>query len=360
VALSSSSPVRVQHLDGWRGLSLLLVLFGHFVQGNVHVAVFGVYLFFALSGRLMAEILFVDGMGLGEFYRRRLSRIYPALLAFVVFAAVALQNTDLAIDGTSVAAALTFTLNYRLAAWHSAFPIENLWSLCIEEHAYVLLGLVAVAVRSRRVPAVPALLGVAALSLVDGWISLFLLHQQGRTVYWRTDTQLAPIFLAAAAYLIFRGRAVAAWVPLAGLVAAVSAIFAPMPLGYALIPASLALAVATLDRASPGVRAALSWKPLTGLGLASYSIYLWQHPFYRLSLNHAAPWWGLLAAGVLAGLASYRLLEQPARRWLNAIGRGPAAQSTSSSSIGKIFTERAVRTAAAAAAIHKAGGPRRA
>jgi peptidoglycan/LPS O-acetylase OafA/YrhL len=221
----------VQHLDGWRGLSLLLVLMGHFVQGNVHVAVFGVYLFFALSGRLMAEILFVDGMRLGEFYRRRLSRIYPALLVFVLFAALALQATDLAIDGPSIAAALTFTLNYRLAAWHSAFPIENLWSLCIEEHAYVLLGLVALAVRSRRLDPVKALLGVAALSLADGWISLLVFHQQGRTVYWRTDTQLAPIFLAAAAYLLTRGRTLPTWVPLAALVTAVSSIFAPMPLG---------------------------------------------------------------------------------------------------------------------------------
>jgi peptidoglycan/LPS O-acetylase OafA/YrhL len=314
-------------------MSLLLVLFGHFVEGNVHLAVFGVYLFFALSGRLMAEILFVNTMPLGEFYRRRLSRIYPALAIFVLFAWIALRNTDLAIDGASALSALTFTLNYRLAALHSAFPIENLWSLCIEEHGYMLLGLVALLVRSGRLRPTPALLGVAALSLIDGWISLFVFHQQGRTVYWRTDTQLAPIFLSAAAYLVFRGPTVAPWVPLAGFVAAVASIFAPLPANYALIPAFLAVAVATLDSASPMIRTALSWRPLTGLGLASYSIYLWQHPFYRLSLNHVAPWWGLLAAGVLAGFASYRFLEQPARRWLNGLWRRPAPLAPASAEL---------------------------
>ncbi|MER8439084.1 hypothetical protein NKH36_02770 [Mesorhizobium sp. M1312] len=59
-AADTSSRTRLAHLDGWRGLSIVLVLIGHFFPvPGINLGVMGVEFFFVLSGRLMAEILFV-------------------------------------------------------------------------------------------------------------------------------------------------------------------------------------------------------------------------------------------------------------------------------------------------------------
>jgi len=85
----------ISALDGWRGLAILGVLFDHFVtKSGINLGRFGVELFFVLSGRLMAEILFVQKMPL-DFFLRRFSRVYPALFVFVL----AMGLTSLALHG---------------------------------------------------------------------------------------------------------------------------------------------------------------------------------------------------------------------------------------------------------------------
>ena len=75
--------MRIAYLDGWRGLAVLLVFVGHFITTwGVNYGRLGVELFFVLSGRLMAEILFERELDLGKFYWRRFSRVFPALLVF--------------------------------------------------------------------------------------------------------------------------------------------------------------------------------------------------------------------------------------------------------------------------------------
>ena len=82
----------LEHLDGWRGIAVSLVLLGHF-WGDAHLwsgmSKLGVALFFVLSGRLMSEILFVRKSRLSTFFLRRFSRVYPALLVFVSVTTIA-------------------------------------------------------------------------------------------------------------------------------------------------------------------------------------------------------------------------------------------------------------------------------
>lgn len=74
---------RVRVLDGFRGLAIVLVLVGHFLPlPGINLGRLGVELFFVLSGRLMAEILFERGARLGPFFQRRFARVYPTLLVF--------------------------------------------------------------------------------------------------------------------------------------------------------------------------------------------------------------------------------------------------------------------------------------
>jgi peptidoglycan/LPS O-acetylase OafA/YrhL len=134
------------YLDGWRGGAILLLLAGHFtlipnVAGHqIYTGRLGVECFFVLSGRLMAEILFVRKISLEVFYWRRASRILPAMWLFVgsVFLAGWVYPA-LHVGLGDVAVALSFTANYFIPSE----PLEHVWSLCVEEHAYILLGLIA-------------------------------------------------------------------------------------------------------------------------------------------------------------------------------------------------------------------------
>lgn len=319
---------RIPWLDGWRGLSILLVLFGHFVwESPLGLSSVGVELFFVLSGRLMAEILFAEQFPLPTFFQRRLSRIYPALAVFVLLAWAAFAHTSLAFKPAAAASALSFTLNYAIVLNHGVAAIENLWSLCVEEHAYVLLGLLAFVARRRRFDPAWTVLVLAAASIVDALVCTLVLKQPDRHVYWRTDAHVGSIFVAVALYLKLRDRKVGAWVPVAAFAAAIAAAAGPAALKFALTPVLAGVAICTLHTAPAAMRAAFSWRPLRVVGVWSYSIYLWQQPFCRLVLDGRLPAWAGLLLGVLCGVASFYLVEQPARRWLNARWDARAARA---------------------------------
>lgn len=294
----------------------------------------GVQMFFALSGRLMADILFVERFPLGKFYKRRFSRVYPGLLVFVVLTYFLVRSTSLSFKPLGGLLGLTFLLNYAMIVQHGVAAIENLWSLCIEEHSYLILGVFAFLIRQRNGNPKLILFAVAVLSLADGLLSALVLHQQDRDIFWRTDAQLAPIFLAGGFYLHFRGRQVASWIPPAVMAAAIAMGFANPLLGYSIGTGLFSLAIAKLDDAPRTMLKLLSVPFLVYLGLWSYSIYLWQQPFYRFAFEGKLNPFVAIGLGISAGLVSFYLVEQPARRWLNANWRkrpktAPALQDVS-------------------------------
>lgn len=325
---------RVPYLDGWRGISLICVLIGHFAgPRGLNIGPLGVDLFFVLSGRLMAEILFVERFPLKRFYARRFSRIYPALLAFVPIIFLVLLKSPLMFKAPFVATCLTFTYNYVAAVGHHRTDaLDHIWSLCVEEHAYLMLGLIALLSRVRRLPVILIIGALAAVSMADGVVSS-LLGQDWFDAYWRTDTHVASVFVSAALYLAIRrmaglkSSAVGPW--LAPLCAAMGAAFFGAafryPLSYTAGSTLLAVAVCTLDVAPAWMRSLLSNRLLTWVGVLSYSIYLWQQPFSAALLlepRTLGRTLALLAGAIAAGAASFYLLEQPARQFLNRVLTG--------------------------------------
>jgi peptidoglycan/LPS O-acetylase OafA/YrhL len=312
---------RSDYLDGWRGAAILSVLAGHFFFLKAFsLGPFGVELFFVLSGRLMAQILFVDCYPLPKFFQRRFSRIYPALFAFVVIAAVLFHGTG--VSAVQVLRALTLTYNY-FAPYDPAPPIDHIWSLCVEEHTYLLLALVAFMARRIRF-SVPALLWtITALAMIDGIVSVLIFHQDWKQAYWRSDVHIASITASAAAYLQTRdlpvGLAAKFIAPVAGLTAlALNASGVPIWLSFSLGTLLLAISINMLDGSFELLKRALSAAPLRAVGLASFSIYLIQQPFYEAAQGHHKLYTiGLCIAAVALGFASYRFFESPIRRWLN-------------------------------------------
>lgn len=315
---------RLAYLDGWRGLSIALVLIGHFFPvPGINLGVLGVEFFFVLSGRLMGEILFIERFPLKKFFKRRFSRIYPALLVYVIAAMIGLAETFIMFKWKAALTALTFTYNYAGILITRAGALDHIWSLCVEEHSYILLALISVVVTARA-NVVRLLLVLALLAMANGAISYGLLGMSYETSYWRTDVHIASILLSAAICLLKADGRLPAFLKSqhVALVAAVAGVLLfsdsiPTTLHYTLAVPLLALAVNTLDSIGFYLKGPLSSRPMVMLGLWSYSLYLWQQPFYKFVDESGSEPVPMLAAVFACALASYYIVEKPARGWLN-------------------------------------------
>jgi peptidoglycan/LPS O-acetylase OafA/YrhL len=66
------------------------------------------------------------------------------------------------------------------------------------------------------------------------------------------------------------------------------------------------------------MRAAFSMRWLMWLGVCSYSVYLWNYPFFRLMEMGKWPFGGVaaVACSMAVAVASFYWFEQPMRGWL--------------------------------------------
>lgn len=302
---------RLVYLDGWRGLAILCVVVGHFnpIPG-INLGTLGVELFFVLSGRLMAEILFVQHFPLAQFYKRRLSRVYPALFAFAVLGFIAFRDTSLSFGPKALVTALTFVFNYNtvIPGLYRTGALDHIWSLCVEEHCYLILGMIAFLARNP----LPIVVVLTACSMLDGVVSSAVYSQDYFHVYWRTDTHLASIFMTVSLYLSKARGGNPLVTLLLGILFSIN--YFPSCVQYTIATAFFAHAVCNIE-ASPMAMRLLSVPALTYVGLISYSLYLWQQPFYKLAMTYQSLWPLFPAIG--CSLASFYLIERPARNWLN-------------------------------------------
>jgi peptidoglycan/LPS O-acetylase OafA/YrhL len=148
----------------------------------------------------------------------------------------------------------------------------------------------------------------------------------------RTETAASHLLISAG-YLLMRKRTVAfvrPWMPLVALFAAIGCYteIAPWWAPIILSPFLLAFAVNHLSETPRFIRSALAFAPLRLLGLWSYSIYLWQQPFYfsgRFILGHlgfhSESGQGAMAcaAAISVGVLSFYFFENPTRTWLNKV-----------------------------------------
>lgn len=337
MAETISTPPRVASLDGWRGFAILLVTIGHFAPFPTgRLADTGVELFFVLSGRLMAELLIVRAQPLPGFFLRRAARIVPAYAVYVALCTVAVAIPALvgakSFPANGVLAAAGFVTNYQpQAAVVGIF--EHTWSLAVEEHGYVLLAAIALIVARRSRLATVAALVLAGAAMLNGLRLVPLDSPDGPYAYWRTDVRVASILLGFAFHLALL-RLDPAW--LKRLALAVPVLFAAgMALHTAILPEAiqctlgsvlLALAVNLVEHSAAPLRRLFELRALALLGLISFSFYLWQQPFMLVA--RLGGWPVMLALSIGCGIVSYRYVERPLRRRLNARwGQSPAHQT---------------------------------
>lgn len=177
-------------LDGWRGISIVLVLMSHMLPLgpagwalNNAVGVVGMAIFFTLSGFLITSTLYFNP-SVRVFAIRRLLRIVPAAWLYIVVVLSFFAHASLA----TWSADLLFYTN--LPPFHLGDFTSHLWSLCIEVQFYLAIGLLFFLLRKRGLALLP--LFCVAITLgriyIGAWISI--------TTLFRVDEILSGASLA--------------------------------------------------------------------------------------------------------------------------------------------------------------------
>jgi peptidoglycan/LPS O-acetylase OafA/YrhL len=333
-------------IDGLRGLAVLLVVAYHAFPDFRTGGFVGVDVFFVISGYLITQIVLgslqTRTFSLAEFYRRRVRRIVPALLAVMTTCCIVawflLLPGELQWFGRSLAWCASFLANiffaraggYFLRAAES-FPLLHLWSLGVEEQFYfawpVLLLVAAkygVTVRVLAIVIVTSL----AISIWGAWYSPtpyffyptsrgWELAVGGLLAAWQSDARRK----APSDVLWSGGRQLGS---LAGITLIVAGgVFwtadkAIPGLWSALPTAGAALLIAADGRALVS-RCLLCNRPMIFTGKISYPLYLWHWPlfsFTHIVLGHPPPVALAAAECVIAfaaAYATYRWIEAPIR-----------------------------------------------
>lgn len=329
----------IPYLDGWRGLAIVFLLIGHFhpVPG-INLGAAGVALFFVLSGFLMSRILFVDRVPLSIFYRRRIARILPSVVVFLAVVALAYLATGRAISPYELLSAATFTNNYFVTSGPWTMPTGHIWSLSVEEHAYILLSLLALSCRARQrsgLVEVGVTAGLAAVTAMVYWFAFG--HERVPGLWLHTEVAAFGILASGFLLLAFRVHRPALPAVVAPLLVAlgIGAHWWSVPAPATLVVGcgAFALALNLMDR-SPGLfHKLLELRVLRRLGTWSYSLYLWQQPFYMLTRREGLPLPLALAGALAVGITAFYLIEQPARTWLN---RATAKKTAPADENGKV------------------------
>lgn len=159
--------------DSLRFLSFLLVFIQHapvpegsilryFSRGEV-----GVSFFFVLSGFLITYILILEKLNnqtipLKKFFKRRILRIWPLYYAMVIFAfctpyIINFFHLPFSNKGYEPNWFLTITFleNYKMMSTGmlaNVSPLPVIWSLCVEEHFYIIWGCIMYFISLKNIP----------------------------------------------------------------------------------------------------------------------------------------------------------------------------------------------------------------
>lgn len=326
---------RLRALDGIRAVSVILVIFAHAAHAlgarlRFDAGKLGVQMFFVLSGFLITSLLAEEHartgrISLGGFYFRRTLRIFPPFYAFILLVVAAGSLGVIATPWSDVIHAVTYTMNYhRDRTW----TLGHTWSLAVEEQFYLLWPITLVIVGVRRGLAV-ALAAIVIVPLLRVFTLRFDPAAQGgigETFPTAAEALAAGCVLALgrdrlwawAPYRRFLGSPLIALAPIVAVLLHAQSHHARFAflVGYGAVSVCIALCIDFALRFPDGaVGRALSVRPLTIIGLASYSMYIWQQPFFD---PVARAWWRATPVGMVLLVAcvlfSYLVIEKGSMR----------------------------------------------
>jgi peptidoglycan/LPS O-acetylase OafA/YrhL len=337
-------------LDGVRAISILIVMLSHSGLENVFPGVFGVTIFFFLSGFLITNLLLDEysrsgTIHIGNFYVRRFLRLYPPLVAYIASVVVVLALVGKSVDGIGIAGALFYFANYlyAFASPHLDDIGVHLWSLSIEEHFYLFFPPLLLLLLNRRLEPVTTMLALCVLALaircILGLVTErdFFLQYSTAATEARFDSILFGCLTAVAIrqtwgprLIEFATRPATVWsaVLLIAVLQVVPGLYFRQTLRFTLQHIALISLVlaAVYTPVFLIAKRALNHELTRWVAVLSYSLYLWHLPVirsadYLIGANSRvvaviAGWIASFAIAILVHFA----IERPIVRWRKRFG----------------------------------------
>jgi peptidoglycan/LPS O-acetylase OafA/YrhL len=334
-------------IDGLRALAVVPVILFHAGVTWFSGGFVGVDVFFVISGYLITTII-VNELNAGSFfiaafYERRARRILPALCV-VIASCVAgalflLPPADFVDFSKSIAAVAAFGSNIYFKNSGSYFqaasetrPLLHTWSLGVEEQFYLFFPWLLIFLwKWQRSLVLPVLFGGALSSLVLGhWGAI---NRPGGAFYllptrswellvgalaaiWMLESDLAKRIRACDRLCEALAASGLAMITLSIAVFDAGTLTPGLPL---LAPTLGTALVLVCGSQSTAVGRVLSLRPIVGIGLLSYSAYLWHQPllsYVRWSTVREPSSWQLSVAAISSfafAYVSWRFVELPYR-----------------------------------------------
>lgn len=332
------------HIDGLRALAVISVVIYHAFKDILPGGFVGVDVFFVISGYLITLIILKEirhnEFSIMEFYRRRINRIFPALLIVLIsvlaFCWFTFFTDEFMQLGKHAAGGAGFVANIVLYNESGYFdlssekkPLLHLWSLGVEEQFYIFLPILLIALHKLKVNVFASLSFLALLSLVMGSVEVsanpvgaFYLPQ------YRAWELLSGSLIACLSlnHKIHEIPSIAKkMAPAVGMAVLLACIFTyndsmPFP-GLLAIPVVAGSCLVVAYAENLGIlRAILSNRLVVFIGLISYPLYLWHWPV--ISIMKVINGQDVTALIQLAGLAlsfllsvmTYLMIERPLKR----------------------------------------------
>ena len=333
-----------REIDGLRALAVLPVILFHAGFETFSGGFVGVDVFFVISGYLITTIILAEleqgKFSIVNFYERRARRILPALflvmLVCIPFAWFWLLPSDMKDFSQSLVAVSVFASNilfWRQSGYFDTAaelkPLLHTWSLAVEEQYYVLFPLFLMLfwrLGKRWILVVLGLVFVASLAVAQ-WAA----YAKPAAAFYLLPTRGWELLIGAfAAFYLSKanrkefGKAVGevgGWLGVALILYAVLAYSkaTPFPGLYALVPTLGTVLIILFATQQTTVGKFVGNKAFVGVGLISYSAYLWHQPLFAFSRHRSLSEPSDIIFLVLSVLAlvlayfSWRYVEAPFR-----------------------------------------------
>jgi len=341
-----------KEIDGLRAFAVIPVILYHAGFEWLSGGYVGVDIFFVISGYLITTIILREQHAgtftISNFYERRARRILPALFFIILiclpFAWLWLLPFELIDFGKSMIAVTAFSSNilfWQESDYFSAgaelIPLLHTWSLAVEEQFYVIFPLFMMffwSLGKRWLVVIISFIGLFSLGLTEwGW------RYFPEANFYLIPTRAWELMIGAltAFYLFYRAESrvklkappkaqgiINQLASILGFALIIASIFLldrdiPFPSLYALAPTVGTALIIVFTTTDTWVYQILSQRLFVGIGLISYSAYLWHQPlfvFTRIMSSEEPSLWllGLLSiVTFLLAYLSWRFVEMPFR-----------------------------------------------